>query len=94
MLNLQWFTFSYYSYDPFVAEGIVPGGVNLAVFPSYGPGLPICYDPLWWEVLDRSRGANPSNFDGRIGAGTDVNGNSVVRGTTNEQNPSASACRG
>ncbi|GAC1335715.1 MAG: hypothetical protein NVSMB14_03170 [Isosphaeraceae bacterium] len=88
MLNLQWFTNSYYAYDPFAMEGI-QGGANLAAFPGYGPGLPICYDPLWWEVVDQSRGVNPSNFDGRFGAATDLKGNAMVRSTANEQSPSA-----
>lgn len=88
MLNLQWFTSSYYPYDPFVMEGSVQGGVNLTAFPGYGPGLPICYDPLWWEVVDQSRGLNPSNFDGRFAAATDTKGDSTVR-NLNEPAPSA-----
>jgi type II secretory pathway pseudopilin PulG len=53
-------------YDPFTYDPVdvlnptAIAGADGGVSTSYGPGLPIAYDPLWWELVHQFT-ANPAN---------------------------------
>ena len=61
----------YPSFDPFTNDPIAGGGGLTSS--AFGPGLPICYDPLWWyevgpNVVPGST-IKPSTTAARFGAG-------------------------
>ncbi len=67
------FLASWYAFDPFVNDPIAGGGGLTSS--AFGPGLPICYDPLWrFET-----GITPATADARFGAGVFSGGNSFFR---------------
>jgi hypothetical protein len=41
----------YPAYDPFTQDTPLVGGVSAT---TTSPGLPFCYDPLWWFVIDQT----------------------------------------
>lgn len=64
------------TYDPFTEDpnflGAAPGVSTPAGTP--GPGLPVCYDPLFWSTIHYNDGISPrstprSDFEARFGSG-------------------------